>query len=250
MNSGMAHPEALQFYTTAPYPCGYLAERTARSQIVAPAQEMDSDVYTALVRAGFRRSGLFIYRPWCDSCRACVPLRIPVAHFMPDRAQRRAGKHHASLLATVFPLHYDGEHYALYRRYQAARHAGAGMDDDDRSRYEQFLLKSQVSSRLVEFREPAVQGRGALRMVSIIDILRDGLSAVYTFFEPDMPRASYGIYGVLWQIEQARLLQLRYVYPGYWIQESRKMAYKARFRPIEALSGGQWTRIEKRYRRE
>ncbi|MDP3540353.1 MAG: arginyltransferase [Azonexus sp.] len=228
----------LQFYATSPYPCSYLPERQARSQVATPAHLIGSEIYSSLVRAGFRRSGIFTYRPHCDDCRACTPVRLPVEELQPNRSQRRAGKKHAHLLERELPLTFDDTHYALYNRYQQARHPGGGMDEDSHDQYAQFLLQSRVDTRLIEFSED-----GIVRMVSLIDVLDDGLSSVYTFYDPDIRSASFGAYNILWQAQQCRAIGLPYLYLGYWIAESRKMAYKKYFQPIEGLIDGQWQRL-------
>jgi len=231
---------SLQFYATAPYSCSYLPDRVARSQVATPSHLIDTLVYSELVRHGFRRSGGFTYRPYCDHCRACVPVRIPVDAFRPNRAQRRCWKNrdHSGMTIARHSLAFNAEHYALYLRYQRHRHPGGGMDQDSREQYQHFLLHSNVDTDLFEFRD-----HGVLRMVSLVDRLGDGLSSVYAFFEPDVHGASFGTYNVLWQIKRCRDLGLPYLYLGYWIAESRKMAYKASVRPVEGLRNGVWGRV-------
>lgn len=225
---------SLQFYATAPYECSYLEDQVARSQVATPSHLIDSAVYSQLVHHGFRRSGTFTYRPHCDTCQACIPLRIPVQNFQPNRTQMRTWRKCKHLAVREKGLDFDAEHYALYQRYLQARHSGGGMDEDSPQQYTQFLLQSGVDTRLLEFRDGE-----QLIMVSIVDILDDGISAVYTFYEPKHS-ASYGIYNILWQVQLARAMGLEHVYLGYWIEQSRKMRYKTAFRGYQMLLNGQW----------
>lgn len=229
----------LQLYLTAPYPCSYLDGREARSQVATPYSLVETTVYSELVRLGFRRSGLFVYRPRCDACQACRPVRVAVDAFRPTRSQRRCLSRNADLVMVLKPLAFDEAHYRLYRRYLSARHAGGGMDQDDREQYRNFLLRSQVDSVLAEYSLD-----GEVVMVSLVDRLLDGLSAVYTFFDPGLAQRSLGVYGALAQIELAKRLALPYLYLGYWIEESPKMNYKRQYRPLEVYVDAGWAPLE------
>lgn len=236
-NPAMQH--GLHFYISSGYPCGYLANKEAISLIAAPPHLIDTPVYSKLMQQGFRRSGLIVYKPHCENCQACVPVRLACHDFVANRSQKRAMKQHQALRATVLAVDFYEEHYALYEQYQQARHAkltsGQDSELDDAEQYRHFLCKSNVQTVLVEFRDGQ-----QLKMVSVIDVLGDGLSAVYTFYDPHDKKASLGTYNVLWQIAWAKSLQLAYLYLGYWIKDSQKMAYKQNFQPLEKRINGEW----------
>lgn len=227
--------QKLQFYVTTGYSCGYLPNRLAQSLIESPQHLIDANVYSGLIQQGFRRSGKFAYRPHCENCRECVPVRVIVQDFAPSRSQKRAYRQHQNLTTTILDVAFHEEHYALYSAYQNARHADEKSEKDDAEQYQNFLCQTNVDSILVEYRES-----GQLKMVSVIDIVHDGISAVYTFYDTSNPKASYGTYNVLWQIAWAKRLNLAYLYLGYWIKDSQKMVYKQNFKPLEKLINGAW----------
>ena len=222
-----------------PHPCSYLPGRTATSLFLDPRHPLDSRQYASFMRLGFRRSGDLIYRPHCRGCNACIPVRIPVENFHPDRGQRRVWKRNQDLSVTARSPLYSQEHFNLYQRYQTRRHPGGGMDDPDPQKYINFLGSQHIRTVFYEIRQHA-----KLLGVAVTDILPDGLSAVYTFFDPDEKYRSLGVYAILWQVEQARERRLPWVYLGYWINECQKMAYKANYRPLELFINGHWTQMD------
>ncbi|MDP3210549.1 arginyltransferase [Methylotenera sp.] len=233
--------QKLQFYVTTGYTCGYLPNKMAQSLIAAPQHLVDAKVYSGLIQQGFRRSGKFSYRPHCENCQECIPVRIILDQFSPNRSQKRAFKQHNNLTTAILPVGFNEEHYALYASYQRARHSEEKIQDEtapqenDVEQYQSFLCQSNVESVMVEFRE-----NEQLKMVSVIDIVRDGISAVYTFYETKDTATSYGTYNVLWQTLWAKELGLPYLYLGYWIRDSKKMAYKQNYQPLEKLIDGEW----------
>ena len=229
----------LKFYATQPHSCSYLPEEQATTLFLDPSQPMDVHVYADLSEMGFRRSGDHLYRPHCQNCNACVPARIPVAQFIPNRQQKRIFKRNADLQVQPAKPAFSEEYFELYQRYIEQRHADGDMYPPSRDQFSTFLVRDLPFSRFYEFR---LDGR--LLAVAVTDLLPNGLSAVYTFYEPE-DHASYGTYNILWQIQQARELELPYTYLGYWIAESPKMGYKARFFPHERRQHGQWQRHER-----
>lgn len=228
-------PPELLFYASAPHPCSYLEEQEAVTLFADPKAEMSTELYSALSNHGFRRSGEYVYAPRCPRCSACLPVRIPVDSFKPDRSQRRTWKKNADLEATILAPDFRDSHFELYQNYMASRHPDGSMATPDPEQYNRFFGSSWCDTRYIEFSQ---QGRPLA--VSVMDVLLNGLSAVYTFFSPDVTSRGLGVYAVLWLIEEARRRGLPYVYLGYLIHESPKMAYKARYQPLEAYQYGGW----------
>lgn len=222
-------------YLSMPHPCSYLAGRSSTILFVDPQRLLTSSEYGLFVRQGFRRSGDLVYRPHCNGCQACVPVRLPVRAFRPSRSQRRTATRNTDLQVAIGPPRFSAEHFELYRRYQAGRHPESGMNDADPQKYLAFLASRQVRTEFVEFR-----ARGNLLAVAVMDVLPDGLSAVYTFYDPDQPARGLGVQAVLWEINEAVRRGLDYLYLGYWIAESPKMSYKINYQPLEQLTGGHW----------
>lgn len=226
---------SLPLWLTGNANCSYFADRQARSVVVDPNFALNSQLYSHLIEQGFRRSGDQVYRPYCDSCQACIPTRIAVNDFKPDRKQKRCLKRNAETQVTLKNAEFESAHFDLYVRYQAARHdqnAPAKITADD---YIEFLGSTWCNTLFVEFK---IQQQ--LAAVAVVDVLENAYSAVYTFFEPALADYSPGVYAVLWQIETARQLELDYVYLGFWIKNCRKMQYKNQYQPLQGLIQQQW----------
>lgn len=229
----------LGFYLTPEHECPYLPERVARTAFADPTASPDLRAQTALAEAGFRRSGGILYRPRCPSCQACVPLRLEVDAFQPNRTQRRVAKRNADLVGKRVALTPTDEQLDLFDRYERTRHPEGAMFAEDAERYLAYFASGFSATQACELRLCDQEG-DRLVAVMVIDQLQDALSAVYTYFDPELDARSLGTYAVLWQVEEARRLRLRWLYLGYLIEETRKMAYKAAFRPQQRLVEGAW----------
>jgi arginine-tRNA-protein transferase len=242
--------DAPQFFLTAPAPCPYLAGRKERKVFTHLVGERAGEMNDVLTQGGFRRSQNIAYRPACESCRACVSVRIPVSAFKPSRSQRRVLAANGELTSHMHRAEPTTEQYSVFRAYLDARHFGGGMSDMSVLDYAMMIEDSHVDSRIVEYRKPVPEGEtggrrgGELVAAALTDVLKDGLSMVYSFFEPLEAERSLGTFMILDHVERARALDLPFVYLGYWVNGSRKMDYKIRFNPIEMLSEKGWRRFD------
>lgn len=234
----------LRFFLTAPTSCPYLPGRRERKVFTALDGQDAEQLHNALTHSGFRRSQTIAYRPSCEGCDACISARVPVEQFEFHRRWRRIMARNADLSRTLRPALATDEQYALLQRYLAARHQSGGMADMSFSDYQAMVQETAVRTHLVEYRYTSGDLRGKLAGAALIDVLKDGLSLVYSFFEPSHGHRSLGVYTILDHIQQARAAGFQYVYLGYWIPGSEKMHYKAAFRPLQLLLGGQWRPYE------
>ncbi len=235
-------PPTLRLYITDWHDCSYLPDPRARTLFVDPSTPMDGETYQALLTQGFRRSGAHIYRPACGACERCVPVRVPVGDFAPNRSQRRnLSKNRNDLVLHDRPAAFNHEHFALYRAYVRSRHPDGSMAEASEASYRAFLVAPWGGdTRFLELRLGS-----RLAAVAITDRLPGSLSAVYTFFDPGLSDRALGTYAILRQIDEARDLGLAHLYLGYWIGECRKMSYKDCFRPVEARIGERWLRYDR-----
>jgi arginine-tRNA-protein transferase len=228
----------LPLYLSAPHACSYLDDRVSSTLFADPAGDMDMATYSQLLQHGFRRSGRIVYAPRCESCRQCISVRVPVRGFKPKRIHRRVLRANADITTHLRPPRFDPEHYALYKRYTSTRHHDGEMANASPDTYLDFLRCDWCDTAFIEFRLAE-----QLVAVAATDLPDDGLSAVYTFFDPALASRSLGTFAILHQIETARRRGLDYVYLGYWIRDSRKMQYKAGFRPLELWFDGRWQTV-------
>lgn len=236
--------DAPQFYLTSPAPCPYLPGREERKVFTHLIGLRAPALNDTLTQSGFRRSQTIAYRPACEQCRACVSVRVKLDEFAPSRSMRRIRRRNADLVAETRPARATHEQYALFRRYVGARHSDGGMADMSMVDYQMMIEDSHVDTRIIEYRLVRANGEiGPLVACCLTDRLSDGLSMVYSFYEPEMEPRSLGAFMILDHAERGCSFSLPHVYLGYWVEGSRKMEYKSRFLPQERLGMSGWVRV-------
>jgi arginine-tRNA-protein transferase len=229
----------VNFFASTPEPCSYLAGRKSVSAFANPHMDMDMGTYNELIRHGFRRSGGYIYRPHCPQCQECVSVRVPVRQHRYSRNEKRVIRRNSDIRINIIPGRFRDEHFDLYRRYIRSRHNEGSMSNPSKSDYHRFLICDWTDTLFFEYRRNRI-----LLAVAVCDITDSGLSAVYTFFDPDHTERSPGHFAILNQIEEARARDLDYLYLGYWIRNCSKMSYKRRYKPLEAYLNEQWVALD------
>jgi leucyl-tRNA---protein transferase len=246
-----SHPrDTPQFYLTAPSPCPYLLGKEERKVFTHVVGKRARELNEILTQGGFRRSQTIAYRPACEACRACISVRVVVDEFAPSPNMRRVLRQNEDLVGSAAPNRPSSDQYSLFRRYLDSRHADGGMVDMTVLDYSMMVEDSHVETGIVEYRrrgpDTAIngRGRGEVLAVCLTDVLSDGLSMVYSFYDPEESERSLGTFMILDHIARARAMGLQYLYLGYWVEGSPKMDYKARFRPQERLMPQGWERVE------
>ena len=224
-----------KLYISAPHKCPYIEPETASTVLLDPSYKVDTPLFSVLLKSGFRRSGKTIYKPHCRNCNACVSVRIPAREYQPNRSQQRCYRRNNDISTTMVPAKFSEEHFDLYCRYQSWRHTGDIMDHNDTERYREFMVESEIETVFIEYRLD-----NKLIAVSVCDLPDDGMSAVYTFFDPDFPKRSLGTYAIMQQINYVRDMGLDWLYLGYWIENCKKMSYKTNFRPMFGYVNKEW----------
>lgn len=229
----------VNFFASTPEPCSYLANRKSVSAFANPHMDMDMRTYNELIRHGFRRSGGYIYRPHCPQCQECISVRIPTRQHRYSRNERRIIRRNADIKISAMKGRFHEEHFDLYRRYIKSRHNDGSMANPSKADYHRFLICDWTDTLFFEYRLNRI-----LIAVAVCDITDSGLSAVYTFFDPDYTERSPGHFAILNQIHETRLRDLDYLYLGYWIRDCDKMSYKRRYKPLEAYLNEQWVPLD------
>lgn len=226
---------SIPLYIDRVHACSYLDQHSAQFSYIHPDMPLDTTLYSELIAQGFRRSGSHVYRPNCTACQKCIPVRLRTKHFQASKQQRRTLKKNTDIQVSIKPAYFEQAHFDLYLHYQKIRHAGGNMANATKDDYMSFLSSEWCHTLFVEFR-----CQGELAGIAVVDQLDNALSAVYTFFHPKFAKRSLGVYAVLWQIEQAKLLRFDSLYLGYWIEQCQKMSYKTNYQPLQGFIDQQW----------
>ena len=229
----------IRLFETVVDDCPYLENQQSASILVDPDHRVDAALFAMLSRSGFRRSGEMLYSPKCPTCNACVSVRIPASEFKASRSQKRTWRRNRDLTVRIEPVMFKQDHFEMYLRYQKHRHPESSMCDDDPKKYIYFITSEFSESRFL-----SMYHKQRLVGISVLDQFAGGLSAVYTFFEPDCSNRSLGTYAILYMIKLARMRQVPYVYLGYWIDGSGKMDYKRNFRPLQGYIDRRWKSLD------